>query len=80
MKKGIEAYADFDINGRWVLKITKKKGKLTLDEIKDVCREWEQDFYLLFMDCYNDDEVQFNEDIKGDCVEVYQASILQRRP
>ncbi len=80
MKKGIEVCPDYDRNGHWFLKITKKKGKLTLDEIKSVCREWEWDFYLLFMDCYNDNEIQFDESFQGDCVEVYQASILNRRP
>lgn len=80
MKKGIEVSNDYDCCGRWMLKITKKKGKLTLDEIKEVCREWEMDFYLLFMDCYHDNDIQYDENFQGDYVEVYSASILNKRP
>ncbi len=71
MKKGIEVWPDYDSNGRWLLKIKKQKGKLTLDEIKQICREWEWDFYLLFMDCYNEEfDDQFPENKTGDYAEV----------
>ena len=36
MKKGITAYSDYDVNGRWCLVIEKNKGKLTLDEEKQL--------------------------------------------
>ena len=35
MKRGIEIHSDYDRSGRWHLIIEKKKGKLSLDEIKE---------------------------------------------
>ncbi|MCI8388938.1 MAG: hypothetical protein HFE63_10815 [Clostridiales bacterium] len=81
MKKGIEAYVDYDINSRWKLIIEKKRGKLSLDEIKESAREHELDYYLLVLDCYHDDEdgSQYSfdaADSSGDRVELYRSSSL----
>lgn len=43
-KKGIEVWSDYDRQGVWTLHIKKARGKLTLEEIQDVCMEYEQDF------------------------------------
>lgn len=78
MKKGITAYADYDRTGRWCLIIEKQKGKLSLDEIKETAREHEWDFYLLVLDCYHEqDELQYDEDVAGDCVTLYRTDLLK---
>ena len=41
MKKGINAWADYDRQGNWMLCIGKKRGKLSLDEIKQAAQEYE---------------------------------------
>ena len=75
---------DYDANNRWFLRITKKRGKLTLDEIKQICREWGFDYYLLFLDCFHSeyDEQCFGDtgQAQGDIAEVYNADILNRKP
>ena len=76
MKKGITAYSDYDVNGRWCLIIEKNKGKLTLDEIKEAAREHEWDFYLLVLDCYHDEDIQFLEAPAGDKVTLYRTDAL----
>lgn len=74
MKRGIELRSDYDKSGRWCLVIEKKKGKLSLDEIKECAKEWELDYYLLVLDCYHDeDDTQYNELPKGDKVVLYRA-------
>jgi hypothetical protein len=77
MKKGIEAHADYDKNGRWRLIIEKKRGRLTLEEIKETAREWELDFYLLVLDCFHEEDVQYCYDLpKGDRVELYRTDFF----
>lgn len=77
MKKGITAYPDYDRSGRWVLKIEKAKGKLTLEEIRETAREYEYNFYLLVVDAYHDPEdVQYGEQDKGDLVILYCSDAL----
>lgn len=78
MKKGIEVHTDYDQNGRWRLIIEKKKGKLSLDEIKEAAREWEFDFYLLVLDCFHEEyDVPYGYDLpKGDRVELYRTDLF----
>lgn len=77
MKKGIEIHTDYDNTGRWRLVIEKKKGKLTLEEIKEAAREWEWDFYLLVLDCFHDEDVQYYNDLpQGDRVELYRTDLF----
>ena len=78
MKKGIEAYVDYDKNSRWRLIIEKKRGRLTLDEIKETAREWEWDYYLLVLDCFHDEnDCQYEEQPPvGDRVELYRTDLL----
>lgn len=77
MKKGIEAHTGYDKSGRWKLIIEKKKGKLTLDEIKEAAREVEWDFYLLVLDCYHDEDIQYaDSEPIGDRVELYRTDLF----
>ena len=77
MKKGIEVYTDYDKTNRWRLVIEKKKGKLTIEEIKEAAREWEYDFYLLVLDCFHDEDVPYGYDLpKGDRVELYRTDLF----
>lgn len=78
MKKGIEVNSEYDANGRWCLHISKKRGKLTLEEIKDAAREWEWDFYLLVLDCYHDeaDNEQFGDTPVGDHAVLYRTDLF----
>lgn len=74
MKKGIDVYSDYDRQGRWMLVIEKKRGKLTLEEIKDAAREYEWDYYLLVLDCYHEEcDDQFLENPVGDRAELYRT-------
>ena len=71
----IETWTDYDRAGVWTLHIKKQRGRLTLDEIREACMEWEQDFYLLVI-CAMDQEVgQYYEtdDLTGDYVTLYRA-------
>lgn len=78
MKKGISAHSDYDANGRWCLVIEKTRGNLTLEEIKEVAREWEWDFYLLVLDCFHDEnDVPYGYDLpKGDKVVLYRTDLF----
>lgn len=78
MKKGIEVYPDYDKSGRWMLVIEKKRGKLTLDEIKGAAREHEWDFYLLLLDCFHDecDDEQYTAPAVGDRAILYRTDLF----
>lgn len=73
MKKGIECESAYDCAGNWVLRIRKKRGQLTLEEIKEAAMAWEQDYYGLVMRCMDDDMIQYyDDDLQGDAVELYR--------
>lgn len=55
MKKGIEAWADYDRTGSWVLKIAKKRGKLTTEDIRKAAQEYELGLYIIVVDAREDD-------------------------
>jgi hypothetical protein len=78
MKRGIEVHSDYDRSGRWHLIIEKKKGKLSLDEIKECAREYELDYYLLVLDCIHDEyDVQYYESSpKGDIAILYRTDLF----
>lgn len=75
MKKGTEVWTDYDVAGMWTLHIKKAKGKLTLEEIQQVCTDYEQDFYLLVICAMDGDISQYYEvdDLQGDYVTLYRA-------
>ena len=79
MKKGIEVWPDYDRTGRWVLNIEKKRGKLTLEDIEAAAKEYEEDVYLLVINCLEVcDGVQFDEDPEGERVQLYRSDSLRR--
>ena len=73
--RNIEVWTDYDSTGTWTLNIRKKRGKLTLDEIRDACMEWEQDFYLLVIKALDQDMSQYymTDDLDSDYVALYRA-------
>ena len=75
MKKTIKVWSDYDKTGKWCLCIKKTKGKLTLDEIRDACTEYDQDFYLLVIKAMEEDISQYylTDDLDGDFVTLYRA-------
>jgi hypothetical protein len=79
VKKGIEVWPDYDQARRWVLKIKKAKGKFTLDEIREIAMEYEQDFYALIIKAVDEDMMQYYDDIEtGDYIELYRATDFLR--
>lgn len=75
MKKGIEAWSDYDKTGQWILNIKKSRGRLTLDEIREACMEYEQDFYMLVIVAMDREIGQYYDldDLEGDFVTLYRA-------
>lgn len=76
MKKGIEVTMEHDCTGKMFLKVTKVKGQLTLDEITDAAREYEQDIYGLIIRALDEDTAQYYYEAPGDCVELYPVGEL----
>lgn len=76
MKKGIEISCEWDASGHEVTVVRKERGKLTLDEIREAVTSWgDQDYYGLVLKCIDGDMLQYYEDdLKGDCVELYRMS------
>lgn len=75
MSKNIEVWSEYDQAGIWTLRIRKKRGRLSIDEIREVCIEYEQDFYLLVIKAMDEDIGQYydTEDLDGDYVQLYRA-------
>ena len=75
MKKGIEVSCEWDTSGHEVTVVRKERGKLTLDDIREAVTESDQDYYGLVLKCIDGDMLQyFEDDLKGDCVELYRMS------
>lgn len=75
----VTAFSDYDTAGRWCLRIEKRRGKLTLEEIKAAARDHEWDFYLLVLDCFHEenDDLQFCEEPpKGDLATLYRTDLF----
>lgn len=70
MKKGTQVWSDFDHTGRLCLRAKKTKGRFTLDEITDIAREWEENFYAVIINATAGDE---DENFAGDFVTLYSA-------
>lgn len=75
VKKNIEVWSDYDRQGQWVLNIRKTRGTLTLEEIREACMEYEQDFYMLVICAMDRDIAQYYEtdDLESDYVQLYRA-------
>lgn len=74
MNENIEVYSDYDLDGRWVLKVRKKKGKFTLDEITEVAKNWIEGVYAVIIRALDLGEEQYGEKkSSGDYIELYDA-------
>ena len=68
-------WQDFDRTGVWCLHIKKRKGTLSLDEIAEAAREYEEDFYAVIIKAVSDDMMQYYDEIEtGDYVTLYRAT------
>lgn len=75
MKKGITCEVANDAYGNFVLIVRKKKGKLTLEDVREAAAEYEPDYYGLILKCMNDDMAQYwDDDLLGDSAELYSVS------
>ena len=73
--KKIEVWSGYDCSGRWLLKIQKKREKLTLDEIIEAAKNYEQDFYALIIRAVDAEYEQYYDvEPKGDYIELYCAT------
>lgn len=79
-KRGITVHSDYDKSKRWCLVIEKKRGKLTLDEVREAAREWELDFYLLLLDCFHEgDDIQnYDTSLEGDYAVLYRTDLFYK--
>ena len=75
LSKNIETWPDYDRAGQWTLNIRKKRGRLTLDEIREACMDYDQDFYMLVICAMDNDASQYYEgdDLTSDYVQLYRA-------
>lgn len=75
VKKGIEVWPDWDSSGTWRLNIKKKRGTLSLDEIREIAMEYEQDIYALIIKAIDLDMEQYFDDVDaGDYITLYSAT------
>lgn len=75
MSKNIEVWQTYNYAGQWTLNIRKKRGTLTLDEIRQAATDYEQDFYLLVIKAMDEDTSQYyvTDDLDGDYVQLLRA-------
>ena len=71
----IETWGGYDQAGIWTLHVHKRRGTLTLDEIRKACIDYEQGFYLLVIKAMDCDMSQYyeTEDLTGDHAQLYRA-------
>ena len=75
MKKGVSCETTYDAAGNWMLIVRKERGKLTLEDIREAAREYEEDYYALILKCMSDDISQYwEDDLRGDVAELYRAA------
>lgn len=80
INKNIEVWQDYDRAGEWCLHIRKKRGTLTLEDIRQAAMDYEQDFYFLLIKAIDEDMVQYyaTDDIDGDFVTLYRSDDFSR--
>lgn len=54
MKKTINIHCDVDASGRLRYRLTKQKGRLSLDEITEAMSEYEIGWYAVIIHCTDD--------------------------
>lgn len=75
MKRNVKVWTGYDQQGIWTLHVRKDRGSLTLDEIRQACTEYDQDFYMLVIKAMDEDISQYYivDDLVGDYVTLYRA-------
>lgn len=71
MKRGVKVYGDYDRTGKMVVKIEKSRGRLSLDDIRDALKEYDQNFYFLVVNTAVDDEGNGGYEQDGDLAVLY---------
>ena len=73
MKRGISVESDYDRNDTEIFIIKKKRGKLSLDEIRDAMIETGfESYYALVLPCIDEDSSQYwDDDLPDDAVTLY---------
>lgn len=75
MKKGLSCESTYDAAGNWMLIVRKERGKLSLEDIREAAREYEEDYYALILKCMGDEVSQYwEDDLCGDVAELYRAT------
>ena len=86
MKQGITITREYDHHDRSVVRITKRRGKLTLEEVSDLLRtegwgEW-NGYYAIVLNCsegtLGGNGLYGYEEPKGDALDLYQMCIRDR--
>ena len=75
MKKGIKVVDKFDPAGWMYKRITKARGKLTIDEIRQaIIDSGDEGYYAVILKCMDDDMSQYyDDDLPDDAVDAYDA-------
>lgn len=78
-KSAVDCWPDYDEAGRWCLRLRKKKGRFTVDELVDALAAHEWDFYAVILKAIPEDGYQYFEDIpEGDYLTAYRATDFLR--
>lgn len=79
MKRGTEAWTDYDRNGTWCIRAKKARGRFDLDELTEIAKGFDEDFYAVIIKAIDDDNLQFFEDVNpGDFVTMYRVTDILR--
>lgn len=82
MKQGISIERTYDLHDRLVVRILKRRGRLTLEEVSDLLRlegggEW-SGWYAVLLNCtegtIGGNGLYDSEDPKGDAVDLYEIN------
>lgn len=55
LSRNIDVWTGHDLTGEWVLYIGKKRGKLSIDEIREAAENYENDIYVMILECMDKD-------------------------
>lgn len=70
----ITSETTIDVSGNPVIVIRKKRGVLSVEEIRREAMKCGQGYYMMVMKCVDEDMSQYyDDDLKGDAVELYEA-------
>lgn len=80
LKRGIHVIDTQDNRGWNIKRITKDRGELTIDEIRQaIIASGDQGYYALILKCIDEDDLQyFDDDLPDDAVDTYDAETFMR--